>query len=125
MTKDSGLLCPAGVAELPYSERQLIVIVPDDVKKTELEAMQKAKQEESKDKSVSWWNSAIDAIALIAPRITVYGLGVEFVVGIYKGIQKLRQKEINIRTVSYSDADGLVFPPGHPQKKMRLCRESS
>ncbi|WP_319408739.1 hypothetical protein [uncultured Desulfosarcina sp.] len=117
MTGDNGLLCPAGVAELPYSERQLIVIVPDDVKKTELEAMQKARQEESKDKSISWWNSAIDAIALIAPRITVYGLGVEFVVGIYKGIQKLRQKEINIRTVSYSDANGLVFPPGHPQKK--------
>lgn len=105
------------LAELPYSERRLIVIVPDDVKIAELKAIEEAKNFNGDEKSATWLDYATSAVTLVAPKLSPYWLGAEFVAGIYNGIKKLRQKEITIKTVSCTASNCLTFAPGHPQKK--------
>lgn len=120
MKTEATLLKQENIIELPYSEKQLIVVVPDDVKIAEIQGIQKAESSDSSDeKAVPWWNYAIDAIRVVSPlKLNFYGLGIEFVIGMYKGIQKLREKNQTIvTTVSCSSSNQLIFPPGHPQKK--------
>ena len=117
MTLEELMKVEENLTELPYSERQLIVIVPDDAKVAELKAMEEAKNSNEDEKSSTWWDYATSAVTLVAPRLSPYWLGAEFVVGIYNGIKKLRQKEISIKTVSCTSSDSLTFAPGHPQKK--------
>jgi hypothetical protein len=118
MEENNAICVEPNILDLPYSEKRLIVCVPDEVKKVEIEAIKnKNISEKDNGKNTSWADVAIPAVAaMVARRLSPYIMGVEFVLGIYNGIKKLIQKEIEIVTISNSQANNLIFPPGHPQK---------
>lgn len=96
----------------PYSERQLIAIVPAEV----IEA-------EQKDNEASTTNSIKDASGvalnfllrfLKRPEAMIVETGIE----LYKAAQVLRRKGINVYTVTPKEASHIVFPPGHPRKNL-------
>ena len=119
MTSENVICMEPNILDLPYSNKRLIVIMPDDVKNAEIEVLKRTNASDTENgKNKNWAELALPAIAsYMAERISPYALGIEFASGIYNGIKKLAQKEIDIVTVSSSQANNLVFPPGHPQKR--------
>jgi len=106
--------------KIAYPERQLIIVVPDEVKAAEEEEIQKALEKAKKGDSktaFSWDMLTKVLIARLAPKLFIWGTAIELAIEAYEAIKKLNQKKIDILTVSSSTAKDIEFPPGHPQNK--------
>ncbi len=101
---------------MPYAERQRIVVSDDAVVDAERRAMADA---ERSGKGVDW--TQVASVAGTVAISVAGGLhGVTLAVGklayeSVKALAKARQQGLDILSVSRSEADALVLPPGHPR----------
>ena len=110
-----------GIAGVPYYERQLITIVPDEVKEAEKKADEEIDEtkNEKKSKSTDYVEIVRNILQISTkPQIlianTVIQLGIEAI----KAVKDLYSKGIEIHTISSSESAQLLFPPGHPRRKI-------
>jgi len=108
--KDNQQCKDTNFLELPYSERQLIVITSDELATaTNEEKLSALKREKS---GVNWGRIAEAAVGAVVP----FGnLAAEVV---REGLRAwARAKEVGLRVylVSQSNAEKITFPPGHPR----------
>jgi len=104
----------------PYYERQLITIVPDEVKDAEEKA--KLELEKSKDEKKLKSTDYLDIVTNILkkspnPQMMLSGFLLQFGTELFKTIKDLYKKGIEVFTVSSSESSSLLFPPGHPRRK--------
>ena len=91
---------------LPYTKRQLIIVVDDEIIIAKLKA-----EEEAKEKGKP---NDLEIIGEIALRVLFGGLyGIAKIV--IQSIQSLQDDGIDVRLIARSDAVSLYFPPGHPR----------
>jgi hypothetical protein len=97
------------VADLPYAERQRILVAADADVTAERVAAAEAMGEHGK---VDWRLVAITAAgAIISPST----FAVETIVG---AVRKLRESGFEVLTIARSEAQALVLPPGHPRDRV-------
>lgn len=93
------------ILDLHYSERQLIVVQPDEV----VDATRKACEKSS---DPSWLQSAA-TISRNALRFTFVGQ-VEYAISSVVAWANARQSGVDVLQVARAEAAALTFPPGHP-----------
>jgi hypothetical protein len=96
------------LAEIPYADRQLIVVADDEI----VAAERKAETEESDSKQAYWTNIAIKTLRILAGSTAAFA---EVAVDAIKAWNELRQKGINVLSISRTESSSLQFPPGHPR----------
>lgn len=97
----------ANILEMPYADRQLIVVAADEV----IEAERKAAAEVLKERQSKSWVDLAQPFLVHSVSGNVVGLAVETV----RAWQRLRETGVNVLSVSRSEAKALRFPPGHPR----------
>lgn len=105
--------------DLPYAERQLIVVVDDQVAKAQSQAEREVKERAvSTNKQVNW-NEVMKTAMAIAVPVAVGAVAAGAVVGaVIEGLKaqyRLRERGINVASVGRSEASHLRLPPGHPR----------
>jgi hypothetical protein len=109
MSKGSGN--KSSILELPYSERQLILVSNDEV----VSISKKAEQEVLKEKKdVDWYKISQIALASVAFTL-VGGIAIELAKESIKSLAKAREAGLKILNVPKSEVHQLSFPPGHPR----------
>lgn len=99
----------------PYYERQLITVVPDEVKAAEIEATQRMiEHSASKSKSIDYTEILRN---ILTPQALIAGFVIQVGIEVIKAVRDLRQKGVGVTTIGSSDSSNLKFPPGHPRKK--------
>ena len=119
---------PVVLADLPYAERQLIVVVDDALVAAEREAQRKAELGDAGANSVeiakeaalaiapgSRWRAARVRVAKIAG---LTGHMVASAVGTALAAARARDSGVDVLTVASTEAASLTFPPGHPRDRV-------
>ncbi|MBC7609833.1 MAG: hypothetical protein H7228_09710 [Polaromonas sp.] len=99
------------LASLPYVERQLVVVMPD-----EIVAAQRKAEDANSDKPIDWMGIAKNAGRLLLPSSG--GLvGVAFVAATeaYAAWARARANGVNAIQIKRSEASNFTFPPAHPR----------
>ncbi|HEU0189303.1 MAG TPA: hypothetical protein VFQ97_04835 [Gallionella sp.] len=101
---------PLDIRSLPYSQRQLIIIQPDQVVEAAREAEANAS---SGSETTDWMEIAaqVGKAALIYPSL--YGIVIEHAVEALKAWAKARESGLDVLQIGQSEAVVLQFPPGH------------
>ena len=98
----------------PYPERQFIVVIDDKVEKSKGKGEYKSEMEL---KSVGS-KRAKTVLEILEDNVPATYLFTDAVKTVLKAIGKLKRKRIDVVFISRKDAQKLIFPPGHPQKKV-------
>lgn len=98
--------------QLPYSERQLIVVQPDEV----VEATRKAQTTANVDEVPTDWKAIALRVGKEAWKLTIFGMA-EVTIEALSAWAKARESGLNVLQISRSDAARLQFPPGHPREQ--------
>ncbi|NER36684.1 MAG: hypothetical protein F6J93_22320 [Oscillatoria sp. SIO1A7] len=93
--------------QLPYSERQFIVILPDEAAKATREAEKKVALE-----GLDWSKIAELTFLIAFPRGELI---LDITKEAIKAWGRARQKGINVLAMGKSEAANIDFPPGHPR----------
>ena len=101
---------------MPYLERQLIVVQPDEV----VEATRKAQITANVNEAETDWKTAALRVVQESWKPAVFGIGY-FAVEAWSAWVKAREGGLNVLQISRSEAANLQFPPGHPREQ-RVCR---
>src|SRR5262245_39354888 len=120
---------PVVLADLPYAERQLIVVVDDAVVAAEREAEKEAEPGDGGASSVEIAKAAALAIApessrWRAGRVRLAGIAgltghkVASAVGTALAAARARDSGVDVLTVASTEAASLTFPPGHPRDEV-------
>ena len=119
---------PVVLADLPYAERQLIVVVDDALVAAEREAEKKAEPGDGGASSVEIAKAAALAIApgsrWRAGRVRVAGIAgltghmVASAVATALAAARARDSGVDVLTVASTEAASLTFPPGHPRDRV-------
>lgn len=110
----------SGIADTPYYERQLITIVPDEVKEAEKKADEKIDEAKDvkKSKSADYAKIVSDILQISArPQILITNVVIQLGIEAIKAVKELYSKGIEILTISSSESSQFLFPPGHPRRK--------
>jgi hypothetical protein len=103
---------PLDVSSLPYSRRQLIVVLPDQVVDAARQAEATAA---SRNVETDWGDIGIKAVIGLRSLTSVYGLAAEVAIEAIKAWAKARENGLYVLQVAQSEASLLQFPPGHPR----------
>jgi hypothetical protein len=96
--------------DLPYSQRQLIIVQPDEI----IAATKKLKQGEGEID----WKKIAAIIVKSSPFFPSYmGALAELAVAAYQAVVKAQENGLNVRQVGQTQASSLSFPPGHPREQ--------
>lgn len=98
--------------QLPYLERQLIVVQPDEV----VEATRKAQITANVNEAETDWKTAALRVVQESWKPAVFGIGY-FAVEAWSAWVKAREGGLNVLQISRSEAANLQFPPGHPREQ--------
>lgn len=99
--------------ELPYSERQLVIVQADD----KVYASRNKESQGSHEDNADWAKYAAALGMRLFSGGWVVAAGTAAGYGIYKWY-KTRESDFNILNISKSEARKLRFPPGHPREKV-------
>ena len=99
------------IQEMPYYERQLIIVEDDAI----IEAQRTANIEAQKDKTIDYPKLLIDVFLRINPINYAFVEGIKFVA---KAISDLKTEGVNVLPISRTEAKDLIFPPGHTRNKV-------
>lgn len=105
---------PLDVPNMPYSQRQLVIVQPDQIVNAARVALANA---QSQSGNIDW----MDITGRIAKTIlgispipnVVMDLGIEAL----KAWTKARESGLDVLQIGHSEALALQFPPGHPREK--------
>lgn len=95
---------------VPYAERQLVVVMPDDVAAAARQAQKRAARKET---AIDWKDVAVVAIQIATGSVVSTLLDVT--IEALSAWAKARQSGLNVLEVSRTEANELTFPPGHPR----------
>lgn len=98
--------------QLPYSERQLVVVQPDEV----VEATRRAQTAENVQNAPTDWKALALRVGKEAWKLTIFGMA-EVTVEALSAWAKARESGLNVLQISRTDAARLQFPPGHPREQ--------
>ena len=96
--------------QLPYSERQLIVVQPDEV----VAATRDAQTTANTDDAPTDWKTIAARVGKEAWKFTIFGVA-DATIEALSAWAKAREGGLNVLQISRSDAARLQFPPGHPR----------
>jgi len=102
------------ILNLPYSERQFIVVVDDLV-------VEKAREAAIKGENISeadWGKIGLDLAANMATKV-IFGVWAPAIIitqEAMKAFSKAREMGLPVRNIGKSEAEKIVFPIGHPRE---------
>src|SRR5690349_15030952 len=103
---------PVNVLQLPYSDRQLIVVQPDEV----VAATRRAEAATVNDNPPDWKAIAL-RVGKEAFRFTILRPITDITFDALTAWAQAREGGLNVLQVTRSDALNLEFPPGHPREQ--------
>jgi hypothetical protein len=98
---------------LSYAERQLIIVLPDEVVATARRPVLDPKPNEN----LSDWKSVAARIAKTSLSLTAFGVGIELTTDAINAWAAARESGLNLLQISRTEAKDLTFPPGHPREQ--------
>lgn len=100
------------VLAMPYSQRQLVIVQPDEVVIAARQAIEQQKLEEG----TTDWTTVVGRIAKAVILTPILPSKIMFEVGIeaLNAWAKARESGLSILQIGRSEAQALQFPPGHP-----------
>lgn len=99
------------ILELPYADRQLVVVAANAV----IDAERKAAESAAAERNTKSWVDLAQPFLVYSVSGIVAGVVVEAAVEAVKAWQRLRASGVRVLSVSRSEAEVLRFPPGHPR----------
>jgi hypothetical protein len=111
------------VEDLPYFERQLITVVPDEVREippqseTYAEVLEDENEATKKSNYLDYFLKVTDFVGSHNPRAWVVEGIVKTGVEVFKYIKEASKKGIEILPICSTDSARIQFPPGHPRRK--------
>jgi hypothetical protein len=106
--------------DVPYYERQLITIVPDEVKEAEKKADEKidAAKNGKKSKSTDYVEVVKNILEISTkPQVLIANVVIQLGIEAIKAVKDLYTKGIEVIPISSSESSQFLFPPGHPRRK--------
>jgi hypothetical protein len=110
MTKNT---LPFDILQMPYSERQLIVVQPDEVVK----ATRQAEAATIVNNGQPDWKEIALQVGKVAFRFTILRPITDITFDALSAWAKAREGGLNVLQVARSEASRLKFPPGHPREQ--------
>jgi hypothetical protein len=101
------------ILQLPYSERQLVVVQPDEV----VAATRKAQTSFKSGNAPVDWKAVALRVGKEALNFTIFGPITEVTIEALSAWAKARDSGLNVLQISRTDATRLQFPPGHPREQ--------
>lgn len=98
--------------EMPYGERQLIIVVDDHVVEEERNAKASIEGDESEIDWIEVGKRTIQLAKLASPTTVLI---IEGVTEVIKAVNRLRNAGMTVLSVSKSESKTLCLPPGHPR----------
>lgn len=113
-TRPNNFEQPLNLLDLSYAERQLVIVLPDEV----VAAMRRpeANQKPGEDEA-DWKSRALRVIKASNFRFGVMGLAIELATDAVQALLEARENGLNVLQISRTEAKGLAFPPGHPREQ--------
>ena len=105
-------LMTTDLLQLPYSERQLVVVQSDEV----VAATRKAQTTAITDDAPTDWKAIALRVGKEAWKLTIFGMA-DVTIEALSAWAKARESGLNVLQISRSDASRLQFPPGHPREQ--------
>lgn len=103
---------PLDILQLPYYERQLLIVQPDEV----VAATRKAQETPVNDSQTDWKTIAL-RVGTEALKFTVLGSISELTSDVLTAWAKAHEDGLNVLQIAQSETKGLQFPPGHPRQQ--------
>lgn len=98
---------------LPYSERQLVIIQPDEV----AAAARRATGQQKPNEGPTDWKAIASRVGKVALSFSIYGPVIEITTEALNAWARARESGLNILQIGRSEAQTLSFPPGHPREQ--------
>lgn len=99
--------------DLPYSERQLVIVQPDEV----AAAARRAAESPKPDEGPADWKTIATRIGNVALNFSIYGPVIEITTEAINAWARARESGLNVLQIGRTEAQGLQFPPGHPREQ--------
>jgi len=99
--------------DLPYSERQLIIVQPDEI----AAAARRAAENPRPDEGPADWKTIAARIGTAAIKFSIYGAAIEITIDAINAWARARESGLNVRQIGRTEAQTLQFPPGHPREQ--------
>ena len=98
---------------LPYSERQLIIVQPDEV----AAAARRTAERPSTDDEPTDWTAIAARIGKVALKFSLYGPVITITTEALNAWARARENGLNVLQIGRTEAQALQFPPGHPREQ--------
>lgn len=98
---------------LPYSERQLVIVQPDEVAAATRRAVESPRPQEG----ATDWRAIAARIGKVALGFSIYGPIVEITTEAINAWARARESGLNVLQIGRTEAQALRFPPGHPREQ--------
>ncbi|MBF56201.1 hypothetical protein KF947_15105 [Halomonas sp. FeN2] len=98
---------------LPYSERQLIIVQPDEV----VDSARRVADNQRSDERPDDWRKIAASVGKEALNLSIYGPIVSIATEAINAWAKARESGLNILQIGRTEAGALQFPPGHPREQ--------
>lgn len=102
-----------GLLALPYSQRQLVIVQPDDV----VVAAREAEKASLRPNEPIDWKAVVARVGKVAYGLTIFG-AIEVTIETLSAWAKAREAGLNVLQISRSESQELQFPPGHPRDQV-------
>lgn len=102
-----------GLLTLPYSQRQLVIVQPDEV----AAAAREAEKDTRSSNEPADWKAIVARVGRVAYSLTILG-AVEITIESLSAWAKAREAGLNVLQISRSESQELQFPPGHPRDQL-------
>lgn len=99
--------------DLPYSERQLVIVQPDEV----AAAARRTVETPRPDEGPVDWKAIAARIGKVALNFSIYGPVIEITTEAINAWAKARESGLNVLQIGRTEAQRLQFPPGHPREQ--------
>ncbi len=102
--------------ELPYSDRQMIVVTDDAV----AESARQAEREAGRRKQPLNWQQVAEVAlkSLVAISLPLISVSVESAPDLIRSWSRLRSDGVRVLQVGKSETTSVGFPPGHPRERV-------
>lgn len=98
---------------LPYSERQLVIIQPDEV----AAAARRTAEPPRTEAGPTDWKAIAARIGKMGLNFSIYGPVVEITIDALNAWARARESGLNVLQIGRTEAQALKFPPGHPREQ--------
>lgn len=97
--------------DFPYSERQLVIIQPDEV----AAAARQTAENQRPDGGASDWKTIAASVGKVALNFSKYGPIISITTEAINAWARARESGLNVLQIGRTEARTLQFPPGHPR----------